>query len=192
VRYQGTLRIGYDEGRKEATMTAGAIRGLAIGAVLGLAGVIGVAAMRTGGDPGEVVQPAPVQQAAAGEELVDMMVYRNPGCGCCGNWVALAEAQGFRATVRDSLQTALLPQLGVPGQLGSCHTAIIGDYTVIGHVPIDAVQRLLREKPADIAGIAVPGMPIGSPGMEVPGRPAERYDIIAWDRQGRTRVWEQR
>jgi len=173
-------------------MTAGAMRGLAIGAVLGVAGVIGAAAMRGDGGGSTDVAATGSASAAAGADVVDILVYRNPGCGCCGNWVTLIEAQGFRATMRDSLQSVLLPELGVPGHLGSCHTTIIGDYTVIGHVPIDAVQRLLREKPADIAGIAVPGMPIGSPGMEVPGRPAERYDIIAWDRQGRTRVWEQR
>jgi hypothetical protein len=170
-------------------MTSSAVRGLTIGVAVGLAGVIAVSASRR--DVG-VSTESSTASPAAGVEAVDMLVYRNPGCPCCGNWVELMEARGFRATVRDSLQTALMAALGVPGHLGSCHTSIIGDYAVVGHVPIDAVQRLLREKPADLAGIAVPGMPIGSPGMESPGRPAERYDIIAWDRQGQTRVWEKR
>lgn len=82
--------------------------------------------------------------------------------------------------------------LGVPAELASCHTARVGGYTVVGHVPADVIVRLLREKPADIVGISVPGMPAGSPGMEAPGRPAQRYDVIAWDREGRTRVYERR
>jgi hypothetical protein len=102
------------------------------------------------------------------------------------------QANGFKATVRDTALDKLNASLGVPAQLTSCHTAIFGKYKVVGHVPVDVIQRLLREKPADIAGIAVPGMPLGSPGMEVPGRPAQRYDIIAWDRQGRTRVYDKR
>ena len=83
-------------------------------------------------------------------------------------------------------------RLGVPRALQSCHTAEVGGYVVEGHVPADVVRRLLSEKPADVAGLAVPGMPIGSPGMEVPGRGAEPYDVIAWDRSGRTWVYAQR
>ncbi|MGH7606811.1 MAG: DUF411 domain-containing protein [Gemmatimonadales bacterium] len=83
-------------------------------------------------------------------------------------------------------------RLGVPARLQTCHTAEVGGYIVEGHVPADVVKRLLSEKPADVAGIAVPGMPTGSPGMEVPGRAAEPYDIFAWDRTGKTWVYDHR
>lgn len=76
----------------------------------------------------------------------------------------------------------------VPRKLQSCHTAIVNGYVVEGHVPVDAIRSLVSERP-DIAGIAVPGMPIGSPGMEVPGRGIEPYEVIAFDRSGRTRVF---
>jgi hypothetical protein len=79
---------------------------------------------------------------------------------------------------------------GVPRELGSCHTAVVGGYVVEGHVPGDAVTRMLKEKPA-IAGIAVPGMPIGSPGMEVPGQ-KQAYEIVSFDRSGKYQVYERR
>lgn len=102
------------------------------------------------------------------------------------------QANGFEAVVRDTAVDAVNRSLGVPEQLAACHTAVAGDYIVVGHVPADVVARLLREKPADIVGISVPGMPAGSPGMEQPGQPAQPYDVIAWDRDGRTRVYERR
>lgn len=80
----------------------------------------------------------------------------------------------------------------MPRELRSCHTTRIGGYVVVGHVPADAIQRLLREKPANIVGIAVPGMPLGSPGMEMPGGHVEPYDVMAWDREGRITIFERR
>ena len=82
-------------------------------------------------------------------------------------------------------------RLQVPAALQSCHTAVIGDYVVEGHVPADLIRRLLRERPA-VLGLAVPGMPVGAPGMEAPGRPAERYDVLTFDRSGRTTVFARR
>jgi hypothetical protein len=79
----------------------------------------------------------------------------------------------------------------VPAKLGACHTAEVGGYIVEGHVPADIIRRLLAEKPR-IVGVAVPGMPVGSPGMEVPGQRPGRYDVIAWDRQGRSMVYAKR
>jgi hypothetical protein len=105
--------------------------------------------------------------------------------------VHLQEKTSYKATVRDTALAAFDAAVGVPRQLSSCHTTKIAGYLVVGHVPADVIQRLTREKPADIVGIAVPGMPAGSPGMEVPGR-ADSYNIIAWDRQGRTRVYDKR
>ena len=82
-------------------------------------------------------------------------------------------------------------QFSVTAENRSCHTAVVGGYVVEGHVPADVVRRMLNEKP-DIAGIAVPGMPIGSPGMEVEGRPADRYNVIAFDKNGQRTVYAQR
>jgi hypothetical protein len=86
---------------------------------------------------------------------------------------------------------AIKREHGVTSSLGSCHTAIVDNYVVEGHVPADAIWKLLRERP-DVIGIAVPDMPLGSPGMEVPGRPAESYDVLAFDREGRVTVFESR
>jgi hypothetical protein len=82
-------------------------------------------------------------------------------------------------------------KLGVPPALQSCHTAVVEQYVIEGHVPADLIDRLLRERPA-VAGLAVPGMPVGSPGMEAPGRKPERYDVMAFDRQGRATVYASR
>ena len=82
-------------------------------------------------------------------------------------------------------------RLQVPDSLQGCHTAVVGDYVVEGHVPADLIQRLLRERPA-VIGLAVPGMPVGAPGMEAPGRAPERYDVLTFDRSGRTTVFARR
>lgn len=121
----------------------------------------------------------------------DIRVYKNASCGCCGKWVEHLEASGLVADVEDVDDVQPLKmQFGVPAELASCHTAKIGGYFIEGHVPVDAIKRLLAEKP-DIAGLAVPGMPIGSPGMEMPGRAAEAYEVFAVDRSGRTSVFSQ-
>jgi hypothetical protein len=101
-------------------------------------------------------------------------------------------ASGFE--VREENVGDLVPvkqRLGVPAALQSCHTAVIGDYVVEGHVPADLIRRLLRERPP-VLGLAVPGMPVGAPGMETPGRLAERYDVLTFDRSGRTTVFARR
>lgn len=116
-------------------------------------------------------------------------VYLTPTCGCCKLWADHMEEEGFpvrRVEVANLTETKL--RLGVPAQLGSCHTATVGDYVVEGHVPADDVRRLLAEQP-DAAGIAVPAMPIGSPGMEVPGREPESYAVYLFTRDGRGAVF---
>jgi hypothetical protein len=87
--------------------------------------------------------------------------------------------------------TPVKKQAGVPVALHGCHTALVEGYVIEGHVPADLIDRLLRERPA-VLGLAVPGMPVGSPGMEAPGRPPERYQVIAFDRAGRTTVYATR
>jgi len=119
-------------------------------------------------------------------------VFKSPTCGCCIKWVELVRAGGFPVTARDHDDLTPIKQAhGVPTELQSCHTALVEGYVVEGHVPVDLIDRLLRERPG-IAGLAVPGMPIGSPGMEVPGRPAERYQVMSFDRTGRTSVYASR
>lgn len=119
-----------------------------------------------------------------------MVVYKDPNCGCCTAWNEHMTAAGFRLQVKDTAQMAQVKgAIGVPAALQSCHTGVIAGYFIEGHVPADLVQKLLREKPP-LAGLAVPGMPAGSPGME--GPPPERYDIIAVARTGRTSVYATR
>ena len=121
----------------------------------------------------------------------DIVVYKNPTCGCCTNWVDHLEANGFSVAVKNmnSIQP-VQAKLGVPQALGSCHTAVVDNYWVEGHVPADLIQRLMTEQPKTIRGIAVPGMPIGSPGMEGPN-PVE-YEVIAYDSSGDTQVYATR
>jgi hypothetical protein len=99
---------------------------------------------------------------------------------------------GFNASkVNVQNLDAIKRKHGVTSSLGSCHTAIVDNYVIEGHVPADVVWKLLKERP-DVVGIAVPDMPLGSPGMEVPGRPAESYDVLAFDRDGQISVFARR
>ena len=121
-----------------------------------------------------------------------MTVYKQPTCGCCAKWVEHVEAHGMRVDARDVADVGpIKEQLGVPSHLESCHTAVIGGYVVEGHVPADIIRRMLRERP-QIAGIAVAGMPMGSPGMEGDGTRRDRYEVIAIGRDGRTSVYATR
>jgi hypothetical protein len=97
---------------------------------------------------------------------------------------------GYQVTTKDVDDLdPLRHRLGVPPALASCHIALVADYVVEGHVPARVIDRLLNDRPA-VAGVAVPGMPAGSPGMEIPGRPPERYQVLAFDRSGRTTVFD--
>lgn len=120
-----------------------------------------------------------------------MEVYKSPTCGCCSKWVEHVQAAGFTTKVIE-IDDAALDQLktkrGVPPTAQSCHTAFIDGYIVEGHVPAPEIHRMLRERPA-IAGIAVGGMPTGSPGMEVPGRAPQQYNVLTFDKQGAVRVY---
>lgn len=114
-------------------------------------------------------------------------VFKNPNCGCCSGWVEHMRASGFEVTVTDVDDTAKVMQAhGVPEQLSSCHTATIGDYVIEGHVPAEDVQRLLNDN-RDIAGLAAPGMPMGSPGMDMPNAPG--YKVIAYTDDGRMGIY---
>jgi len=116
-------------------------------------------------------------------------VYRSPSCGCCTKWVEHMQEAGFEVEMHEvSDVTSIKRMNGLPARLASCHTALVGGYLVEGHVPAVDVKRLLAEKPK-IAGLAVPEMPIGSPGMEMPGVKAKPYDVLAFDSDGRTEVY---
>jgi hypothetical protein len=120
----------------------------------------------------------------------DIVVYKSPTCGCCGKWVEHMEQAGFSVDVEDMRDIAPVKRaLGVPARMQSCHTAKVGDYLIEGHVPADLVRRMLDEKP-DIKGLAVPGMPMGSPGMEGPRK--DPYDVIAVGKDGGYRVYARR
>ena len=126
--------------------------------------------------------------SAQGRQPV-VAVYKSPTCGCCSKWVDHLRSHGFevRATNTEDVD-ALKTKHAVPRQARSCHTALVGGYVVEGHVPAADIQRLLKERPA-IAGIAVPGMPIGSPGMEVPGTKPQSFSVLSFTKDGSTRVF---
>jgi hypothetical protein len=113
-------------------------------------------------------------------------VWRDPGCGCCGGWVDHLRASGF--VVTDRVVPSVAPfrrMLGTPADLLSCHAARVQGWLAIeGHVPALAIRRVLAERPAGIVGLSVPEMPVGTPGMEVPGRAPDTYDVIAWRADG--------
>lgn len=130
----------------------------------------------------------PAQSASA--SLVPIKVYKDPNCGCCKEWITHLEQNGFKVEVMDLPDlSAVKAKHGVKQELQACHTGVVGNYTVEGHVPADLIHKMLKEKPS-IAGLAVPGMPMGSPGME--GAIKEKYDVLTFDRAGRTTVYAQR
>jgi hypothetical protein len=114
-----------------------------------------------------------------------IVVYKDPNCGCCSGWVEHIREAGFQARVSETADLSpIKARLLVPRALASCHTAEIEGYVIEGHVPAAAIRRLLAERPA-ATGLAVPGMPVGSPGMEVPGSPDETYDVFVFDPSSR-------
>lgn len=138
---------------------------------------------------GVLAAPSPIVSAQSSGQSV-MEVYKSPTCGCCSKWVEHMQQHGFTARVTDLDDRALdavKAKYGVPRTAQSCHTALVGGFAIEGHVPAAEVKRLLKEKPT-VTGIAVAGMPLGSPGMEVPGR-AQAYNVIAFDKKGDSRVF---
>ena len=128
-------------------------------------------------------------RALARSEPNQITVWKNPDCGCCREWVAHLRKNGFEVVTNDVKDTAPIRQkLGLPDKFGSCHTARLGDYVIEGHVPAQELRRLLREKP-NARGLAVPGMPVGSPGMEV-GNARDAYDVLLVLADGSSRVYQ--
>ena len=133
-----------------------------------------------------VVVAAQAQNASA-----TMEVFKSPTCGCCSKWVEHIQQGGFTvkvSDVSDAALDALKQKHGIPRTAQSCHTGLIDGYVVEGHVPVSEVHRMLKERPA-VTGIAVGGMPIGSPGMEVPGQRPQTYNVITFDKEGAIKVF---
>jgi len=134
--------------------------------------------------------PITLLAAARAQAQVGVVIYKDPGCGCCTKWADMLRREGFAVTVSETRDIGPAKQrFNVPPSLQSCHTAIVNNqYAVEGHVPMADVKRLLKERPA-IVGLAVPGMPIGSPGMEVDGVRPQAYQVLAFNREGKTSVF---
>lgn len=119
---------------------------------------------------------------------MEMTVYRSPTCGCCGKWLEHAKQNGFKINdVISEDMDAIKARFGIPEKLASCHTAVVDGYVVEGHVPAADIQKMLQTK-AKVAGIAAPGMPMGSPGMEMGGR-QDPYNVVSFDKEGKAEVF---
>jgi hypothetical protein len=133
--------------------------------------------------------------ALRAETRPQVEAWKDPDCGCCKDWVAHLQANGFQVRIHDSGNTAARARLGVPEKLGSCHTAEVSlagkRYALEGHVPAREIYRLLKESPQAV-GLAVPGMPVGSPGMDAPlyGGRKDPYDVLLVNRDGSTRIYQ--
>ena len=129
-------------------------------------------------------------RASAAAKPVTIKVYKTPECSCCKAWVQHLRKNGFQVEAMDIPDISMVKsKYGVAPALQSCHTAVVNGYVVEGHVPADVILKLLKEHPA-VAGVAVPGMPSGSPGME--GRAKQAYDVYTFDRSGHSRVYAHR
>jgi len=133
---------------------------------------------------------APLGAWAQKAPRVLVEVWKDPACGCCKDCVSHLEANGFAVKLNESGNDAMRAKLGIPQQMGSCHTALVGGYAIEGHVPAADIHRLLRERPQAI-GLAVPGMPVGAPGMDGPayGGRQTPFDVLLVMRTGPARVY---
>lgn len=153
--------------------------------VLALVTLLGTGAVCAGSAAQASKKPA----RAAAPKPVMMAVYKTPTCGCCAKWVEHMKQNGFTVHVTDMNDlSAVKTKHGVPPRSQSCHTAVVNGYVIEGHVPAADVKRMLKDKPA-IAGLALPGMPAGSPGMEQPGIKSPAYEVLSFDKRGATRVY---
>jgi hypothetical protein len=127
---------------------------------------------------------------AASANLPTVTVYKSPSCNCCAKWITHMREQGFPVKIESRFNVQpVKKEVGVPSSLAACHTAVVGNYVVEGHVPAQDVKRLLRETP-EVQGLSVPGMPVGSPGMER-GNRVEPYDVVTFTPGGDTTVFAQ-
>lgn len=129
-----------------------------------------------------------VSLPAVGIAAAPIVVHRDPGCGCCEQWAEQVRQQFARRVtiIDDQLRSAFQRAQRVPPRLSSCHTAVIDGMIFEGHVPIADMKRILAQRPKGVRGLAVVGMPVGSPGMEVPGQKAQAFNVIAFGASGQT------
>jgi hypothetical protein len=147
-----------------------------------------VAAAGCGRDQADTAQPTRAAILASAADTV--VVYKTPTCGCCNDWVDHVKSHGFPVVTHDlDRLEEVRRQHGVPAGLISCHTATVRGYTIEGHVPADLIRRMLDEG-ASFRGLTVPGMPVGSPGMEGPWK--QPYDVLSFDDRGNVRVYDSR
>jgi len=176
---KGNNLMAFESGRRLFAI------GLATLAVQPLFGCGPSGAQGSASDPDE-----PRQRSAGPANRVAMTVYRDPSCGCCEAWAKIARDAGHRVQVVDRGD---MPEIKrrhfVPAELASCHTAIVAGYAIEGHVPLSDVARLLAQRPIGTLGIAVPGMPRGSPGMEMPDGSIDPFQVMAFDKAGRISVF---
>jgi hypothetical protein len=154
------------------------VKAFGIGIVVAVIGI--VAYLQFGGSASS--------PAISSDELPTVTVYRSPTCQCCEQWVDHLRANGFQVDMQDRNDMQQVKQhYNVPRELASCHTGVVGGYVVEGHVPADEIKRLLAERPG-VAGITVPGMPVGSPGMER-GNQQDPYNVLTFTQQGEANVF---
>lgn len=144
-----------------------------------------------GGAAWLLVAAAYARTVPATKPAIPIQVWKGPSCGCCKDWINHLEANGFQAHVNDAGNTDARERLGVDVKYGSCHTALVGGYAIEGHVPAREIKRLLQERPQAV-GLAVPAMPIGSPGMDGPAYGARKdpYDVLLLSKDGSARVFQ--
>lgn len=138
---------------------------------------------------GALTLPVTAWSSQATQPLVE--VWKDPNCGCCQDWITHMEKHGFQVKAHNTGNTAVRQRLGMPTEFGSCHTALVQGYVLEGHVPAQAAWRLLKKRPRAL-GLAVPGMPLGSPGMDGPayGHRTEPYQVLLVLKNGNTRVFQ--
>ncbi len=170
-------------------MTASRPAAILLPCLLALAGCAAADSARTGDAVERTgpTEPAPPQATPVAATLPPMTVQKHPACGCCSVWIEHVRRAGF-SVVEENIEDMAPAKAaaGVPAAMGSCHTARVGGYFIEGHVPVEDVLRLLRERP-DARGLAVPGMPLGSPGMEHPDGVVQPYTVHLVLADGSTR-----
>lgn len=137
-----------------------------------------------------IILTVAVPAGRAASHGTSIEVWKDPSCGCCKDWVTHLEKSGFTVKVHQNGNDVVRGRLGMPRSLGSCHTALVGGYAIEGHVPATEIQRLLKEKPVAV-GLSVPGMPVGSPGMDSAYYKGIKnpYDVLLVSKDGSSRVY---
>ena len=154
------------------------LKAAGLGAIIA---IVGIAAYLQFGERGPQIND---------EDLPSVTVYKSPTCQCCAKWITHLEENGFSVKTSDMANMQQIKsRFNVPRELSSCHTAVVGGYVVEGHVPANDIKQMLVNQP-QVAGLTVPGMPVGSPGMEQGSR-QDPYNVLTFTKEGRTTIFEQ-